>query len=470
MKAVYLLIALLLALPAHADKAKLLANDKDALQARVDFIQQAKSEILAEYFSVWNDDQSVGGFALLLEAAKRGVKVKVLMDALSNTVPKSFFTTMMEHGRDAQGNINIEIKLYNPLSLNLLKATHRDHSKMLIIDGERMITGGRNVGDKYFGLNHKRNFSDLDIMVSGDVVQKAREDFLAAFNSKISKPSAKVDNLPSKLILEKCEKLTQRDIDLCERRKKATLRAYSQALQRITKNLDDILVNTPTSVVQSNTNKDWLADVEEGADLEFMSHQPDQFVSEETADLSHALRELAASTKRDLNILSPYLIPTKNTFIVFEELIKKGVKVRIVTNSLLSTDNLFAQAGYLAAKDKLIALGVELYEFNGPDTSHGKACVIDDTAAFVGTYNLDPRSAFLNREVGILVKSSPGNQVANELTQEIESFRKNSLLVGKDGQAQNVEEQQKRLKTQSQTKRAALKIIQLFVPLFRSQI
>jgi len=392
------------------------------------------------------------------------------MDELSKTVPKAFFTTMMEHGRDSQGNINIEIKLYNPLSINLLKATHRDHSKMLIIDGERMITGGRNVGDKYFGLNKKRNFSDIDILASGAVVKDAREDFLAAFNSKISKPSAKMENLPSNLILEKCEKLLQKDIDTCERRKKFMMRSYAEAISRISKNLNDILINTPTSIVQSHTNKDWLEDVEEGAVMDFISHKPDQFVSKDTADLSSALRALAAGTKKDLNILSPYLIPTKNAFDIFETLIKKGVRVRIVTNSLGSTDNLFAQAGYLAAKDRLIAMGIELYEFNGPDTSHGKVCVIDETMAFVGTYNLDPRSAFLNREVGMLVKSSPNNQVANELSQEIENFRSNSLLVGKDGQPQNVEEQESRFKAQSKTKRAALKVIKMFVPLFRNQI
>ena len=455
---------------ASADRVRLLAEDQDALQARVDLVQQAKHEILAEYFSVWNDDQSVGAFALLLDAARRGIKVKIVMDALSNTVPKSFFTTLLEHAKDAQGNVNIEIKLYNPPSLNLLKITHRDHSKMLIVDGKRMITGGRNIGDKYFGLNKKRNFSDIDILLDGKAVTQAREDFLSVFNSDIVKDAAHYRNLPTQLMLEKCEKALSRDEENCIRRRDRMLRAYRESLARIEENLKNIMEDTPTSIVRPNTGRDWLEDTPDGADIEFISHQPDEYVSKETAHLTHAFEDMISKTQTDLNILSPYLVPTKNMYKLFEDLIQRGVRVRIVTNSLSSTDNLFAQAGYLNAKKKLIKMGIELYEFNGPDTSHGKAAIIDNKVAFVGTYNLDPRSAYLNREVGIFVNSSPNNKIVLDLEAEIEAHRMNSLLVGKDGEIQNLDEQKRRRKELSKTKRGLLKFIQLFVPLFRSQI
>src|SRR3989344_1039233 len=101
MKALSILIAFLVAFCpisyVSADRVRLLIDDKEALQARVDLIQQAKSEIIVEYFSVWNDDQSVGGVALLLEAARRGVKVKFIIDALANKLTKSFFTTLTDH-------------------------------------------------------------------------------------------------------------------------------------------------------------------------------------------------------------------------------------------------------------------------------------------------------------------------------------------------------------------------------------
>ncbi|MCB0347273.1 MAG: hypothetical protein KDD37_00480, partial [Bdellovibrionales bacterium] len=229
--------------------------------------------------------------------------------------------------------------------------------------------------------------------------------------------------------------------------------------------------DTPNSVATPNTGTDWLADVADGAEIEFVSHKPDTFVSKKSADLSAAIKEMAQSATKELDIMSPYLIPTKNALAVFEDLIKnKGVRIRIVTNSLHSTDNLFAQAGYLHYKKRLIEMGVELYEFNGPDTSHGKAFVVDGHIAFVGTYNLDPRSAFVNREVGIFVKSSPGNQLAENLTAEIARFRENALLVGKDGLPQNEDIQKERLKTISRLKRAELKGIRLLMPFIKSQI
>lgn len=467
---ILILILILCSLNIQAARLRLLSTDQDALQARVDLIQQAEHEILAEYFSVWEDAQSIGGFALLLEAARRGVKVKIIMDALSNTVPKSFFATMLEKGKDAQGNANIEIKLYNPISLNLFRLTHRDHAKMLIVDGKRMITGGRNVGDKYFGLNTKRNFKDIDILLDGPGVTEAREDFLATFNSEIVKDATRPYRLPSYVEQKNCIKSTDRETRLCERQRQHLLRTYKKTLARIEENLADILEDTPDSIVKPNTGTDWLAGIQDGADVDFISHQPDEFVSKENAHLSVAILEFAKSTRNDLNILSPYLIPTANTLTLFEDIIARGGTIRIVTNSLQSTDNLFAQAGYFAYKDKLIKMGVELYEFNGPDTSHGKVAVVDGSVAFVGTYNLDPRSAFLNREVGVFIKSSPNNHLANTLTEEIERYRQNSLLVGINGKPQNIEEQEKRMKEYSKTKKAALRVIRLFVPLFKDQL
>lgn len=156
------LSALLISQFALANKAKLLLADTDALQARVDIIEQAKKEILVEYFSIWNDEQSVDIFAFLQQKAQRGIKVKIIMDSLSNKVPRSLISALQMHGKGPDGQQNLEIKVYNPLSLNLAKATHRDHSKMLIVDGKIMISGGRNIGDKYFGFNKVRNYKDAE--------------------------------------------------------------------------------------------------------------------------------------------------------------------------------------------------------------------------------------------------------------------------------------------------------------------
>jgi putative cardiolipin synthase len=468
MKVLLVIFALFFATTsAQADRARLLETDRDALQARVDLIQQAKSEILIEYFSVWKDDQSISGIALLLDAARRGVKVKVVIDALANKIPRSYFATLMEHGKDAQGNVNIEFRLYNPFTLNLQKLTHRDHSKLFIVDGEKMITGGRNVGDKYFGFGKKRNFRDLDIILDGPAVKDAREDFLAVFNSDIVKNPVKDRHLPSNVALENCERPQDKDRQNCEKRKKVTLKTYKEALQRLEVSLDKIVDGSWKSVVESNTGTDWLAGYESEATIEFLSHKPDELVTKKTAYMSYELEKIIRTAQDEINIMSPYFIPTKEVMALLQELIYRGVKIRVVTNSVLSTDNFFAQAAYISMKEQVIAMGVELWEYNGPDTAHGKAFVMDNKLSFVGSFNLDPRSIFLNREVGVIIRNSP--EIVEDLRANIEGYRKNSLLVGKDGQPQNIEEQKIRIKSLNKGKRALLGLIRLFVPVFKNQ-
>lgn len=203
-------------LTTFADKALLLSNDQNALQARIDLIQQAKSEVIAEYFSVWNDEQSIGGLALLIEAAQRGVHVKVIVDALSNTIPRALFATLLEKGKDASGNQTLEIRVYNPVSLNLFNLTYRDHAKMLVADGKRIITGGRNVGDKYFGLNKNKNFNDLDILAEGSVATQARENFYKVWHSKQAKEVSLYEYDPKNLDPWACRQ--ESDIMNCENR------------------------------------------------------------------------------------------------------------------------------------------------------------------------------------------------------------------------------------------------------------
>jgi cardiolipin synthase C len=470
MRGFVLLIGFLFLSTAHADRVKLLPNNIDALQVRVDLIQQAKEEILVEYFSIWNDERSTGGMALLLDAARRGVKVKVIMDALGSKVPKSVYSAMREKGRDANGNINIEVKLYNPLSLNVFKATHRTHSKLLIVDGKRMITGGRNIGDKYYSAAGRHTMRDLDILLDGKEVLKARENFMTVYNSNFVRDAHREYNLPSHLLIESCEKPTVRDTERCEKRKKLLLRRYEETLIRIQETFEDIMDDTNESGVRPNTGRDWLSDVPSGSEVEFISHQPESLVSKSTADMNEAIVSMAMKAKRELYILSPYVIPTSFIFELFEDLISRGVSVKIITNSLYSTDSVLAQAAYQSSKERIIEMGVELYEYNGPDTAHAKAAIVDGTAVFVGTYNLDPRSAFINREVGVIVNSSPNNFIAEELYDILESHRKDSLLVGLNGQVQNLGQQKEKNKQASKKYRFLRQILKLFVPFFRNQI
>lgn len=448
-----------------ADKAILLEADADALQARVDLIQQAKHEIIAEYFSVWDDEQSVGALAMLLEAAQRGIQVKVIVDSLSNTIPRSIFAVLEKRGKDSQGNQTLQIKVYNPLQFNLLKATHRDHAKMLIVDGERIISGGRNVGDKYFGLNKVRNFNDLDFLGEGDVAAQARQNFMQVWNSDVVTSQEIYQYSDKNLDPQNCNSAGDRDH--CEFVRADAIKQLDLAEKQMLKIFHEITTMQGDTHVQSGTNKNWLADINSTVTAEFISQDPEVLNNRRHDTLTERLAEILTNAETEANIITPYLIPTERLMGIFKQLQTRGIKVRIITNSLQSTDNLFAQAGYRAAKKELISLGIEIYEYNGPDTVHAKTAVVDGKVALIGTFNIDPRSAHLNREIGIKITDSNDNKIVNDLTRTIENFRNRSTLVGKDG-VEIVKADE--FKGVNKKKKLALKIINLLLPVIKNQI
>ncbi|WPU66253.1 phospholipase D-like domain-containing protein [Peredibacter starrii] len=450
---------------AVADEMRFLRADKDALQARVDIVQEAKKEILVEYYSVWNDDQAIGGMALLIDAAKKGIKVKVILDSLSTTVPKKTFAALLALANEGEVSKNLEIKEYNPLSFNLFKATHRDHAKMLIADGETLITGGRNIGDKYFGVNRRRNFSDLDLMAKGNVAKLARENFLTTWNSPAVKTLRLGKYSPERLAQGSCTAFKNQEE--CEIQRVKSNEKFESEKARILEVKEEVMTYEEGDLVVPYSGNDWFKDAYVIDDVKFMSHGAENLVSKETAYLNEDLLKAVANAKEDVNIISPYLMPTPNLMKVFADLRSKGVRIRIITNSMNSTDNLFAQAGYRELKFKLIEMGLEIYEYNGPDTIHAKTAVVDNRVVLIGTYNIDPRSAFINREIGVIINDEFQTGLANDLTHIIQGFRENSTLVGKDGVPHNLDIEMKGV---SKKKRALLKVISKLLPLIRNQL
>lgn len=450
---------------AAADEMRFLRADSDALQARVDVVQEAKKEILVEYYSVWNDDQAIGGMALLIDAAKKGIKVKVILDSLSTTVPKKTFAALLALANDGEVSKNLEIREYNPLSIKLLKATHRDHAKMLITDGETLITGGRNIGDKYFGVNRRRNFSDLDLMAKGNVAKLARENFLTTWNSPTVKTLKLRNYSPERLEETHCKAFV--NYENCEIKRVSSLKKFNQEKARILKVKDDVMTYEEGDLVVPYSGNNWFKDAYVIDDVKLMSHGAENLVTKETAYLNEDLLSAVANAKEDVNIISPYLMPTPNLMKVFKDLRSRNVKIRIITNSMNSTDNLFAQAGYRELKPQLIEMGLEIYEYNGPDTIHAKTAVVDNRVVLIGTYNIDPRSAFINREIGVIINDEHSTGLAQDLTRIIEGFREKSTIVGKDAIPYN---QDIEMKGVSKKKRALLKVISGLLPLIRNQL
>lgn len=177
-------LLLLAALPARADRVRFLSDDRTAAEARVEMVLSAQREVLVSAFIFGDDPFTLTSLALLRATARRGVAVRVLVDAQWNGVPRAVQAHLLAEG--------VEIREYHPLRLDRLRwIFRRMHDKLTVVDGERMLAGGRNVESTYFGFGRqlrRRNYLDLDLQVEGPVAAEARDYFLQLWASRHVRP------------------------------------------------------------------------------------------------------------------------------------------------------------------------------------------------------------------------------------------------------------------------------------------
>lgn len=374
-----------------ADKMLILDDPIKAAQVRVDLMQQARRSIKAQYFIVGSDPLTYSGLALAREAAGRGCDVRIIIDAGFNGVPPSVSGYLMTQG--------VQIKVYHPFSLaHLSWYTRHMHEKGLSIDGIKMIRGGRNVQDSYFG-RAKTNFIDRDAYLEGKVVRDSEAYFDKLWESK--------------------------EVSWVDTRR-FDVRQYEEGRAII----DDAGRKTTKSKKwKLNTGNDWgrgLADV--GAVRFF--HDPIGKKDVEPG-VAESLRDMLRLGRKSILMETPYLVPTPELFREIRSARAHGVlKIEMITNSAASNDGLYAQAGYEAAKGKLLKAGVKLWEFKGPHTLHAKSAVIDDRWVIIGSFNVDPRSQRLNTETAVAAEN---RSLAAELTRAINVHRRISWPMGPNG-------------------------------------
>lgn len=424
--AALLAVFLACAAPAsRADKIRILDNPVEAAQVRVDLMQQARKTIKAQYFIVGSDPLTYAGLALAKEAAWRGCDVRIIMDAGFNSVPPAVSGYLMTQG--------VQIKLYHPFSLTKLHwVTRRMHDKGLSIDGKKMVRGGRNVEDSYFGRS-PRNFIDRDAYLEGRVVRESDAYFDKLWDSN---EVSWVD--------------TKR---LTARRFEEGRRIIEQAAAETTR----------SKKWKLNTHKDWGRGVKDVGPVRFL-HDP---VGRKDIDpgIAESLRDILRQGHRSILMESPYLVPTPEFLRELASAQQRGVKsIEIITNSAASTDGIYTHAGYEAARKKLCRMGVQLWEFKGPDTLHAKSAVIDGRHAIVGSFNLDPRSQRLNTETAV---SADHRGTATALKSAIDAHKQLSWRIGPDGHPTDDAADYPGISLQ---KRITLCLLRMTLPLFWSQL
>lgn len=422
---------------ASADQLKELVSDEAALIGRYQLIKAAKKEILVQYFEVGRDETAMKGLALLQEAAKRGVKVKLIVDNMHNELKTQDMAALKQIQEDPSIAKNFEIKVFNPVSnLKLFNQTYRDHSKRMIVDGEAMIIGGRNGAGGYFGQNKKAsdNFRDFEVMTRGKGAQACAKDFKDLWdkNPMMKVPDLRRHSLESNLAAE----CTQ-----CEKAKRA---AALKEIFKSQKEFDGFLASVHEQTKnKENYTLDRIFEGGKDVDVQCVSNDPAKTMKKVDFTLADQLFDYLNKNANDsITIVTPYLFPTDRALQMMRKLIKeKGIKVKIVTNSLASTDMTIVHSGYSKIKKQLAEMGAEVYEYAGPEVLHAKMLIMDENkdnaTTMTGSFNFDQRSALINREIGVIITGKDQKSVAHRASTAVDSIIKNSVLSVSGGKMVN---------------------------------
>jgi putative cardiolipin synthase len=411
-----------------------LEKGEDSLLARAWLADHARRTIDVQYF-IWSGD-NVGILASesLLRAAERGVRVRVIVDDLLMDVPDKALLALDRHP-------NIDIRIYNPMHsvgtrlpkrlLNIATdfrgANQRMHNKTLIVDGALAITGGRNMADEYFDFDHEYNFRDRDALVLGNVVTTMVKSFDEYWSDPRTVPVEDLYNGTG--ILQKNIHVDDNEASEVY----AYLHTYARSKDNFDPAIRAAIENLQQKFPELSSQIGW-------GQVDFIADKPGKNAGNEGLGggglTTQSLAELVNGAQKEVLIQSPYLVLSDAALALFKKTIARGVRVRIHTNSLASTDNFQAFAGYRNQRQELLDLGIRIFEFK-PDSMiqrqimeryaqsrseapifalHAKTMVIDRRIVFIGTYNLDPRSENLNTEVGVLIRNElQASQVANAI-------------------------------------------------------
>jgi cardiolipin synthase C len=413
----------------------------EAFAVRRSLLRAAEFSIDAQYY-MWRGDLT-GSLLMgeLLDAAERGVHVRLLLD--DNTTAGTDAVLLA-----AESHPNIEVRLFNPYMLrkprwpsyvfDLRRINRRMHNKSLTIDGAATVVGGRNIGDEYFDAHADLQFADMDVLAIGAVVADVTKSFEDYWNSKSAFPLRDVVSVTAgdhiKSLQDSLLRLTGDE----------KTRRYTRHVER-------------TPLLESSERPDftWVP-------VELVVDDPakGQGAIARRKLLVAGLGKKLGAVETSIDVVTAYFVPGRFGSSYFGRMAQSGKKVRILTNSLASNDVVPVHAGYARYRKRLLRRGVQLFElrassapprrgrrgksslprFGASSSSlHAKIFVLDQKRVFIGSFNFDPRSLYLNCEMGFMIESAAlGARIAGQMTALVESssytpfIEKNGRLSWRD--------------------------------------
>lgn len=450
----------------------LISGPRHALSSRMALVENAQKTLDLQYYAI-HADQSTGRLLrAVVQAARRGVRVRVLLDDFHSTGPDAQVMRLAFVP-------NVEMRMFNPLAgsrastigrawtllTDFQRAQQRMHNKLFVADNTLAVIGGRNLGDAYFDASNVGNFVDLDVLAAGPIVKDLSLSFDRYWNNVRAYPVQSLISEPDLLKLK-----TQFDQEDASGKAKPAQGAADPEDGSL--NLNQIpwiwaqamvLADSPTKIPFEGAERSAASEPAGAAVLKAdeASSPPLSATPALNADsVVDGLLALIRSAKQDLLVVSPYFVPGQEIMDAFRAARSKGVRIRVLTNSLASNDAPLAHAGYARHRKALLEMGIELHEMRSEAANvrsalragttgssggssgasramlHTKLLVIDGRLVAVGSMNLDMRSRLQNTEIAVLIASRRFSQLAGDSIDE--SLPENSWRVDLDPKGQLV--------------------------------
>lgn len=393
--------------------AILVKSGKLAFFHRIALVRMAKHSIELQTYIYENDPTSRLLMQEMKMAADRGVQVRIIVDDHGLSSDTDDIMTLNYHP-------NIHVKVFNPYKyrskllkypqflLNINRLNYRMHNKLFIVDNSAVIVGGRNIASNYFDESPKMNFSDTDVLFVGKIAQDAKASFNEYWDYHKSIP---VDVFPNKDTPQELEELDKlRDFYMTAYKRKAQI--YESEINMFIKNFND-----------KNFKIYW-------GGTKLIADKPSKAEGgHHVSPIIEALNGLWKETKKSIYIAAAYLVPGKEGANNLVKSAQNGISVNILTNSLSSTDATAVYAGWERYRNKFVKNNINVYEFrkeayranfshNSGASLHSKTIVVDDEISWIGSFNLDGRSAIYNTEIIAVFSNREFAQVMKETMEE----------------------------------------------------
>jgi putative cardiolipin synthase len=438
----------------------LIEDGEEALNWRLALIDEAKHSLDIQYYLWYADDSGRLIFKRVLEAAKRGVRVRFITDGILWVGRGGAAAAIDAHP-------NIDVRIFNPWEQSnskrslksaqwLERVNYRMHNKLIVADNHIAVLGGRNLGNEYFGLNRTFNFLDLDVLGIGPMARQASALFDHYWNSPLMVAgSAFFEDTPIEDLIEG----ERANLEVLEN---------SDRLQRFAldrQNWSGRLASLPDKLYPGKSTV--VYDTLQGNRI--------------SRQMAIVIPAFTKTVKREILICNAYLIPDEDMLARAHRVAQRGVNIRILTNSLASQDMPAVNSHYGPLRKPILETGAELYELK-PDAAakvqadtppvvsefvglHTKGAVIDRTRVFIGSFNLDPRSRELNTEMGILIESP---ELAEELARLFEFYMapENSWRVGLDDNGKVFWESGEEILTRQPARNSLQRLQDIFFKMF----